>query len=181
MRIAVISPLVIGLLIAAPIFAQTAVIELDIDGVSGNGPDLWMPSIGDSVDVDVLLYGDPPPDDVCSFFISVFAAGDVECARCVYRTPPGWRTTTPRNGDGLLLQGMDPTFTSPLQMPAVIATLTLRASVVASGSGLHIDESSWFATATGNRIYPAVDGGAIEIEALAAEKSSWSDLKRAYR
>jgi len=181
MRTAVICPLVMALLVAAPALAGTAVVELDLDGIFGNGPDLWMPANGDSVDVDVILYGDPPPANICSFLISIRATGGVECVRCSYRTPAGWRTALPRNGDAMVLQGMDPTFLSPLPIPAVLATLTLRAGASPSGSGLFIDDSSWYATATGNHIHPAVDGGAIEIDALSSRDASWGVVKDAFR
>ena len=182
MRIAVILPLVMALLVAAAARADTAVIELDLDGIYGNGPDHWMPGGGDTVDVDVILGGDTPMANVSVFRISLRETGDVACIRCAYRTPDGWRTSLPRNDGAILLHGMDPTFQAPLPIPSVIATLTLRAGdAPAAGSALSILEGSWFATATGNRVYPSVEGGTIEIDALSSREASWGVVKDAFR
>ncbi len=159
-------------------------VELDLDGVVGNGPDVIAANMSDYISVDVWIIGDPTS---VSYVGVTFCNldGSLEFQGYSDAIGSGWTITPPQvTGSCVLVQATDFSFSAPKIAPFLHGTATYHAAVDASIDDLTIDarQSGWF-TAFGPYLFSDNVGAVVIVsgEPAATEESSWGGVKGLFR
>jgi len=174
--IASLLPLLITLATPAILPAQTFV-ELDSDGVLGNGPDVIGGSPADTVRVDVYLHH---PEVFC-------AAQVVLCASCAvvdsvkYRV--NWSALPPEiSGDCLTLSAASLTLCEPLIEPPIhYATVWYEIQECDCPATIDEVESNWLDISFTTGLFSGSVPITLCAGATPTEGSSWGSLKQLFR
>ncbi len=117
-------------------------VELDLDGVTGNGPDMYCVEVSNYISVDIWITGAP---------ISLFSAhvsicnldGALEFQGFQDAIGAPWTITPPQiNGSCALFQATDLTFSAPKALPLLYGRITYHAAVDFSFGDLTVDANS---------------------------------------
>jgi hypothetical protein len=169
---------------AAAAHAQFTV-ELDLNGVQGDGPDLIEAMVSDYVTGDVWVYG---PDALFSFGVILCNYdGSLEFQGFVYNTPAGWTNTPPNVGpDGCVtIQATDFNFATPMVLPAMVGTVTFHAAVDMSIDDITFGDCGYFTVAflSGVMDNSGTLAGTVLIgdQGTSTEESSWGAVKGLFR
>lgn len=178
------------LLVPAVILAQPYYIELDLDGVLGNGPDVMSATVSDYITVDVWIMGTGLPL-VSSNFTICNLDGSLEYQGYASNIDPPWTITPPQISDNCALhQATDFTFSDPKPVPFLQGTVTWHAAVDQSIAEIGIDldpaMSGWFNTAFCSKfktscMFETSINCTVVIGATNTETTSWSEVKGLFR
>ncbi|MFH1279619.1 MAG: hypothetical protein ABIK65_14725 [Candidatus Eisenbacteria bacterium] len=157
-------------------------VELDLDGTVGNGPDIVDVEVNDYVDGDLWLYG---PAGVYSFgFIICSFDGALEDEGFTYYIPEVW-TFAPViwNPGCYTVQATDFTFSEPIALPAMLATIHYQAAVDQTIANIVLQAGGYFDTTFGSGSVDNVGDtlATVRIGVTSTEKSSWGAVKGLFR
>ncbi len=158
-------------------------VELDLDGVVGNGPDNVFVSVSDYIDVDVWLTGDPHPLVVVSIGICN-VDGSLEFQGFQYAFGLPWTVYPPEiDGSCAWIWAFDPSFMSGTMTPILFGTATYHAAVDGSLDDLTISsDSAWLGFYGYTYFFTDNVGASIQIGGVtSAEESSWGGVKSLFR
>ncbi len=171
----------VGALFAGIALAQPT-IELDLDNVLGNGPDVAVAIVSDYITVDVWVVGSAPSNLISANVTLCNLDGSLEFQGYAYAV--AWTNTAPQvNPPCVLLQSTDFAFVG-LAIPFLHGTATYHAAVDNSLDDLTIDgnQSGWFSYYGGTGLFNTGNvGGSVQIGGSATEESSWGAVKGLFR
>jgi len=158
------------------------IVELDLDGVLGNGPDTIEVAVGAEVDVEVWLLGGIA---LFSFDLTICNPGPTLIYQGMeYHAPAGWTVYPPEfpQVGCVRIVGVD-FATIPFAQPAHAATITYLAVVEGVLAEIEVDTvSSWV---TDFYLQPVpIDStviARIRIGPTAADRPTWGSVKQMFR
>ena len=168
---------------AAAAHAQFTV-ELDLNGVQGDGPDFVNAVVSDYITGDLWVYG---PEGLFSFGVILCNYdGSLEFQGFEYITPDGWTETAPSVGpDGCVtLQATDFNFANCMALPAMIGTVTFHAAVDESIDDITFGDCGYFTCSflSGVMDNSGTLAGTVQIGTIVStEESSWGAVKGLFR
>ena len=161
-------------------FVAAQTIELDLDAVQGNGPDVVPAAVSDYINVDVWIMGNG------GLFSANFTLcnleGDLEFQGYAPANP--WTNTAPVvTPPCALMQATDFSFGSPLALPFLHGTATYHAVVDHSFGNLTIDlaQSGFFTTMGASGSFSGFVGASVQIGSAATEQTNWGAVKDLFR
>lgn len=166
---------------AAGAFAAP-VVEIDLNGVVGDGGDRETVRVGDTITADLWFVGGEP---LVGWGITLCGPeGVMEFVKAEYGTPEAWSNETPvPRGPGCVYFGSANRTFVPLVPPFRAVTVTYRAAAPAPLADLVVDEerSGWIARsfATGN-VGGSVDATLV-ISPPPVPSPTWGKVKRLFR
>ena len=154
--------------------------ELDLDGVVGNGPDFIEVMVSDYVDVDVWITG---PNALLSFGMTICNYdGSLEYQGTTYFIPTGWTPIEPVPGVCFDVQATDFTFSNPMQLPALVATVTFHAAVDESIDDIIILQGGYLSAGFLSGNFSEMIGCTVQIgDIIGTEEASWGAVKGLFR
>ena len=156
-------------------------VELDLNGVVGDGPDVVEAEVSDYIDVDVWMHGPAMVlsmgADICNY------DGSLEFQGYTSNSPSGWtdNTVTANYPPCLTVQMTDFGFMAPVPLPYMMGTLTFHAAVDHSTDDLVVISGGWFSEGFGSGACDVLIGGTVIIGGSATEESSWGAVKGLFR
>ncbi|MBM3320383.1 MAG: hypothetical protein FJY73_06875 [Candidatus Eisenbacteria bacterium] len=180
--------LVASLLAAPLVLARTnAAIELDLDGVLGNGPDTIEAFIGEDVRLDLWWVGDLPSPRIMVAASTVCSPGDaLVYVATEYHLPAYWESYPPDfpSPGCVSLATYTINWFGCIEWPFCHATITFRAAAEGSIAELASDVAgSVLMTCTSWTYYYAAwpSKAYVRIGSTETESSSWGSLKRLFK
>lgn len=160
------------------------IVELDVDGQFGNGPDTLIVSQGDSLIVDVWIEGDGFGQSFGSFGVYIVDNGALTLTGGEI-IPPSWSPLVPisETGDTVIVAAYDP-FLVGLPGPSEHAASLVYEVAAESGIGsLEVDLTrSLYAVDFSFASFDGSVGAHVEIQGTsAAGESSWGNVKQLFR
>ncbi|MFH1278387.1 MAG: hypothetical protein ABIK65_08410 [Candidatus Eisenbacteria bacterium] len=176
---------VVAMLAFAAVAHAQYTVELDLNGVQGDGPDFIEVMVSDYVTGDLWIYG---PNMLFSWGCIVCNFdGSLEFQGFVYSTPAGWTNAAVQVGaDGCItVQATDFSFTAPMPLPWLVGTFTFHAAVDQSIDDITFGDAGWLDI---NFISGVMDNantlaGTVKIGDIpqSTEESSWGAVKGLFR
>jgi hypothetical protein len=176
-----------GALFAGFAMAQPYFVELDLDGVLGNGPDVVSAEVSDYIDVNVWITGTGPMLFSTNFTICNMDGSLEFQGFTSVDIPGGWTQVDPTDvGNGCwLMQAIDLSGGAPLAVPFLHGVVTYHAAVDHTFDDLTIDldplASGWFNTAFGSGGFEDFVGAGVQIGTAATEETNWGAVKGLFR
>ncbi len=154
-------------------------VELDLDGVLGNGPDFIEVEVSEYVAVDIWVHG---PAALLSYGMTICNYdGSLEYQGCAYYVPTGWTPIDPIPGVCFDVQATDFTFSNPMALPALVATVTFHAAVDQSIDDIIIMQGGYLSAGFLSGLFEGNVGATVKIGSIATEEASWGAVKGLFR
>ncbi len=160
-------------------------VELDLDGVVGNGPDVNCADVSDYINVDIWITGTPL--SLLSASVSICNNdGSLEFQGYQDAIGSPWTITPPQFGPCLVIQATDFTFSAPKTVPFLYGTATYHAAADGTLGELTVDDnnSGWFSANGGGTGFFTNNIGVLFLIGgcdTATEESSWGAVKGLFR
>lgn len=165
--------------------AQPYTIELDLDGILGNGPDTLSATVGDYIDVDVWIFGEGE-DLIGADFSICNANGSLEFQSFVPVDVASWSNWMGNTGPGCRkIQAGTFSGVPVLTVPFLHGVVTYRCAVDATISSIAIDldplASDWFTSSLARGPFDSFVGASVIVGATAIEENDWGAIKTLFR
>ena len=173
---------VLGIFLLTVVAFAEQIVELDLDGVLGNGPDTIDVAVGAEVDVDVWLLGGNP---LFSFdLVLCNPGGTVEYQGTEYHAPPAWTVYPPEFSqiDCVRILGVDWSY-EPFGQPAHTATITYWTTTEDAFAVIEVDSENSEVIYADLSLAP-IDSTVrahIRIGPTATECPTWGSIKKLFR
>ncbi|MFH1276820.1 MAG: hypothetical protein ABIK65_00345 [Candidatus Eisenbacteria bacterium] len=182
MRAWILPSVLLVMCLAPSLPAEEYSVELDLDGVIGNGPDIESALVSDLVYVDVWVFGPGPLFAVGLTICNLDGALEYEGA--AGNLPPGW-IMTPLLPPGICFDigAIDISFTSPVALPWLFFTVTYHAAVDDAYGHIIVDleQSGWMDSGFQSGVFSDFVGAGVRIGATSTDRSSWGSVKSLFR
>ena len=158
-------------------------IEIDLDGVLGNGPDTLLAAVGDTVEADIWIVPAPPPGRFLILFVIpvceqggglTFESGTVQV---------DWDTVFVATAESCAsFGGYDLSF-DILDTPPFLAASSRYVVTGASSSHLSVDleNSEWDDDDFDIRQFDSFVGAVVQVNTTATTSVRWGQLKELFR
>jgi len=174
---------------AAPAMAQdrNLMVELDLDGVTGNGPDTILVAPKDSVVVDVWVVweGEAQHAGWDGFQIFIVDNGHLDFVDAELLMPSHWVPgTISESGDTVWISAFDFIFSGSPDPPQQVFIVLYQASLESgiASLGVDLEWSNWSATWGPLVAFTGYVGATVVIdEPTSTEQTSWGGVKRLFR